>query len=69
MRNQVKYHSHLHAFKLHDLDSMTSPLHGSPPAAGGGCIHDRVLVCKPVPHVTEHKPHADQSVRPPFTTN
>ena len=41
----------------------------SPPWAGGGLSHMRVLFCWPSSHVTEHWLHGDQPPHAPSTTN
>jgi len=42
-----------------DLDSESAPTHGAPHAFPA--THDRVLVCVPVPHLTEQAPHAPKA--------
>ena len=60
--------SHLpsHAASVHDLVSSVSPMQSAPLPSGVGLLQDLVLVCSPLPHVTEQSPKAVQSEKPPL---
>ena len=45
---------------------MVDPTQSAPPLLGLGLVHVLVCVHVPTPHVTEHGPHTEKSVKPPF---
>lgn len=45
-----------HASMLQLFELVSSPSHGAPPPTRAVLLHNRVLVCTPSPHVTEHCP-------------
>ena len=52
---------------LQSINSSMSPTQFLPHVLGGGALHERVLFCRPPPHVLLHWPQEDQAEKLPFT--
>ena len=46
---------------------LSNPTQDLPPPDGAGCVHDRLRLLVPSPHVTEQRPHDDHVAQCPST--
>lgn len=54
----------VHLSLSHSMVSVLLPLHVAPPL-GTGDVHNRILLCLPIPQMDEHSDQFDQTDHPP----